>query len=141
MMGMIRQSVADEELVPRTRKDMRAALGDYFVLETDGNPVGVLAVHLYPEHHLAELACLFIRASHENAGHGRKLVAFAELKAKERGATRLVALSTQAWRYFEQKCGFKEASARSPSACASPETQSQRPQLEDHGQGAVSHPA
>jgi amino-acid N-acetyltransferase len=109
MMGMIRQSVADEELVPRTRKDMRAALGDYFVLETDGNPVGVLAVHLYPEHHLAELACLFIRASHENAGHGRKLVAFAELRAKERGASRLVALSTQAWRYFEQKCGFKEA--------------------------------
>jgi amino-acid N-acetyltransferase len=65
MMSMIRQSVADDELVPRTRKDMRAALGDYFVLETDGNPIGVLAVHMYPEHRLAELACLFIRDSHE----------------------------------------------------------------------------
>ena len=39
--------------------------------------------------------------------HKGKLVAFAEKTAKERGAERIVALSTQAWRYFEQKCGFK----------------------------------
>ena len=91
------------------RKEMKAALGDYFLLETDGNPVGVVAVHSYPENSLAELACLYIRNSHENAGYGRKLVAYAEKIAKERGAERLMALSTQAWRYFEQKCGFKEA--------------------------------
>lgn len=110
MMGMIRQSVADDELLPRSRKEMRAALGDYFLFETDGNPIGVVAVHYYPEHKLAELACLYIRTAHENSGHGRKLVAFAERKARERGATRLIALSTQAWRYFEQKCGFRPAS-------------------------------
>ncbi len=109
MMGMIRQSVADDELVPRTRKAMRVALGDYFLFETDGNPIGVVAVHYYPEHKLAELACLYIRSAHENAGHGRKLVTFAERKARERGATRMIALSTQAWRYFEQKCGFHPA--------------------------------
>jgi len=109
MMGMIRQSIADDEILPRTRREMKTALGDYFLMETDGNPVGVVAVHHYPECKLAELACLYIRASHENAGHGRKLVAFAEKKAKERGAERIVALSTQAWRYFEQKCGFQVA--------------------------------
>jgi amino-acid N-acetyltransferase len=111
MMSMIRQSVADDEILPRTRREMKAALGDYFLLETDGNPVGVVAVHHYPEHKLAELACLYIRNSHENSGHGRKLVAFAEKKARERGAERILALSTQAWRYFEQKCGFKSAPA------------------------------
>jgi amino-acid N-acetyltransferase len=109
MMGMIRQSVADDEILPRTRREMKAALGDYFLMETDGNPVGVVAVHLYPDSKLAELACLYIRATHENAGHGRKLVAFAEKTAKARGAERIVALSTQAWRYFEQKCGFQVA--------------------------------
>lgn len=107
MMGMIHQSVADDELLPRTRKEMRAALGDYYLFETDGNPIGVVAVHYYPEYNVAELACLYIRTAHENTGYGRKLVAFAERKARARGATRLIALSTQAWRYFEQKCGFR----------------------------------
>lgn len=109
MMGMIRQSIADDELVPRSRKEMKSSLDDYFLLDTDGNPIGVVAVHLYPDLQLAELACLYIRNSHENAGHGRRLVTFAEKKAKERGAKRIIALSTQAWRYFEQKCGFKVA--------------------------------
>ncbi len=109
IMSMTRPSVDDDELLPRSRKDIRANLSDYFVLETDGNPVGIVAVHHYEEQKLGELACLFIRNSHENAGYGKKLVTFAERKAKERGADRLVALSTQAWRYFEQKCGFKEA--------------------------------
>jgi len=109
IMAMISQSVADEELIPRGRKELRASLGDYYMMETDGNPVGCVAVHHYPEYKLAELACLFISASHEGAGYGRKLVSFAERKARERGAAKMLALSTQAWRYFEQKCGYSEA--------------------------------
>ena len=110
IMSMISQSIAADELIPRSRKEIRASLHDYFLMETDGNPVGIVAVHSYPEHRAAELACLFIRTSHENAGYGRKLVSFAEKRAKERGAERMFALSTQAWRYFEQKCGFTECS-------------------------------
>ncbi|MGI8603866.1 MAG: amino-acid N-acetyltransferase [Verrucomicrobiales bacterium] len=109
LMSMIRQSVADEELIPRSPKEIRTNLPDYFVMETDGNPVGCVAVHFYPEQRLAELACLFISNSHEGAGYGRKLVTFAERKAREKGADNLIALSTQAWRYFEQKSGFTDA--------------------------------
>ncbi len=109
IMSLIGPAVADDELIPRSRKDIRANLGDYHLLETDGNPVGVVAVHYYPETRQAELACLYIRTSHEDAGHGKKLVSFADRKAKEKGATEIFALSTQAWRYFEQKCGYSEA--------------------------------
>jgi amino-acid N-acetyltransferase len=109
IMSMINQSVVDDELLPRGRREIRAALPDYFLLETDGNPVGCIAVHIHPGQKLAELACLFVRPSHEGAGYGRKLVTFAERKARERGAERIMALSTQAWRYFQQKCGYTEA--------------------------------
>jgi amino-acid N-acetyltransferase len=109
LMSMISQSVADDELLPRSRKEIRTNLGDYFIMETDGNPVAVVAVHHYADQQMAELACLYVRQSHEGAGYGRKLVTVAEKKAKERGARSLFALSTQAWRFFEQKCGFSEA--------------------------------
>jgi amino-acid N-acetyltransferase len=45
---------------------------------------------------------------HENQGHGRKLIAFVENQARERGFKRLFALSTQAYTYFKQKAGFVE---------------------------------
>jgi amino-acid N-acetyltransferase len=109
IMSMISQSVVDDELLPRGRREIRAALPDYFLLETDGNPVGCIAVHIHPNRKLAELACLFVRPSHEGAGYGRKLVTFAERKARDRGAEKIIALSTQAWRYFQQKCGYTEA--------------------------------
>jgi amino-acid N-acetyltransferase len=59
---------------------------------------------------LAELACLYVKRSHKNQGHGQRLVAFAEEVAKQRGATELFALSTQAFRFFEEKMGFAVSS-------------------------------
>ena len=56
-----------------------------------------------------ELACLYVRSDHENEGHGRKLMAFAENLAREKGLKRLLALSTQAYKYLQLKGGFREA--------------------------------
>jgi amino-acid N-acetyltransferase len=56
----------------------------------------------------AELACLFVRRAHKNKGHGRKLVAFAEEMARQRGCSWIFALSTQAFRFFEEKMGYVE---------------------------------
>jgi amino-acid N-acetyltransferase len=53
------------------------------------------------------VACLFIKRNHENAGHGRQLVAYAEMIASERGAERIFALSTQATGFF-QRLGYSE---------------------------------
>src|SRR5579862_4245672 len=57
IMSLIRQSVDSEELVKRTRTDIVAHLEDYWVLEIDRNLVGCVALHLYPEQEIAELAC------------------------------------------------------------------------------------
>jgi amino-acid N-acetyltransferase len=107
IVSMIRQSVKDEELLLRNRKDVLERLEDYFVLEVDGNPVGTIAVHPFAEDGAAELACLFIRRDHENLGYGKRLIGFAEKAAREGGAERLFALTTQAVEFF-RGLGFEE---------------------------------
>ncbi len=111
VMSLIRQSVNSEELVKRTRADILAFLEDYWVLEIDRNLVGCVALHVYPDQQIAELACLYVHKNHEGEGYGRKLMAFAEQLAAEKGAKHLLALSTQAFSYFQQKGGFSEVTA------------------------------
>ncbi len=108
VMALIRQSVHNEELVKRTRADIVARLEDYWVLELDRNLVGCVAVHIYPEQQMAELACLYVSKSHEGEGHGRKLMAFADQLAAEKGMKQIFALSTQAFNFFQQKGGYTE---------------------------------
>jgi len=54
------------------------------------------------------MGCLFVASGHENAGIGRKLMLYAENRAKEMGMKRLLALSTQAFNYLQSKGGFNE---------------------------------
>ena len=103
---MVRQAVDDDELVARSRQEIRASIDSYHVLEVDGTVVGVVALHPWPEHGMAEIGCLYVRRSHEGMGFGRMLVQFAERKARDLGFATVFALSTQAYNFFEQKLGF-----------------------------------
>jgi amino-acid N-acetyltransferase len=106
---LIQDSVVSEELVKRTRANVEKQLGDYYLFEIDKNPVGCVALHLYPEQKKGELACLYVKASYENQGIGRKLINYVENRARELGLDQLIALSTQAFTYFQSKAGFTEA--------------------------------
>lgn len=110
VVSLIRQSVQGEELVRRTRAEILERLEDYWLLEIDRNPVACVALHLYPEERAGELACLYVSKAHENQGYGRKLMAFVENLAREKGVSTLFALSTQAINYLQQKGGFREGS-------------------------------
>ena len=100
--------VASDELVKRTRANIEKQLQDYYMFEIDKNPVACVALHVYPEQKKGELACLYVSASHENQGIGRKLIQFVENKAREMGLSELMTLSTQAFTYFQSKGGFVE---------------------------------
>jgi amino-acid N-acetyltransferase len=110
VMSLIRQSVNSEELIRRTRAEIIQHIEDYWVLEVDRTLVGCVAMHCYPEQKEAELACMYVSKSHGGQGYGRKLMAFVENLAAEKGAQKLFALSTQAFAYFQQKGGYQEAS-------------------------------
>jgi amino-acid N-acetyltransferase len=105
---LIHSGIESDELAPRTRASIEKELDDYFILEVDKNPIACVALHVYPEEKSGELACLYVHPSHENRGIGRTMAQFVESKARELGLARLLALSTQAFNYFQQKAGFAE---------------------------------
>ncbi len=102
------QAVEADELLKRTRVTIEKSLGDYSIFEIDKQPVACIALHVYPEQRKGELACLYVSPSHENQGIGRKLIQFVENKARELNLEELLALSTQAFTYFQSKGGFAE---------------------------------
>jgi amino-acid N-acetyltransferase len=108
ILALTKGSVATEELVRRTRASIEKQLDDYYLFEIDKNPVACVGLHPYPEFGKAELGCLYVSPSHENQGIGRKMIQFAENKAREMGLEELIALSTQAFTYFQSKAGFAE---------------------------------
>ena len=110
ILNLTKMSVATEELTKRTRAGIEKQLGDYYIFEIDRNPVACVALHNFPEMKKAELACLYVSPAHENQGIGRKLIQFAENKARELGNDELLTLSTQAFTYFQSKGGFAEGS-------------------------------
>jgi amino-acid N-acetyltransferase len=105
---LTKKAVESEELVKRSRSTIEKNLGDYFIFEIDKNPVACVALHVYSEQKIGELACLYVSTSHENQGIGRKLIQFIENKAREMGLGELITLSTQAFTYFQSKGGFSE---------------------------------
>jgi len=105
---LTKQAVEADELVKRTKTMIEKSLSDYFIFEIDKNPLACVALHVYPEENKAELACLYVSSSHENQGIGRKMIQFVEDKARESGFRELLALSTQAFTYFQSKAGFQE---------------------------------
>ena len=107
---LIQASVESEELLPRTRAAIEKQLDDYYIFEVDKNPVACVALHVYPETQQGELACLCVRGTHENQGVGRRMVQFVEDRAREIGLKSLMALSTQAFNFFQSKGGFVEGS-------------------------------
>jgi amino-acid N-acetyltransferase len=105
---MTARAVEAEELMRRSRAMIEKNLGDYFIFEIDKNPAACVALHVYPAEGQGELASLFVSASHENQGIGRKMIKFVEDRAREVGLRELLALSTQAFTFLQSKGGFSE---------------------------------
>ena len=105
---LTKKAVETEELVKRPRVSIEKNIGDFYIFEIDRNPVACVSLHLYAEQKKGELACLYVNPLHENQGIGRKLIQFVESKAREMGLSELLALSTQAFTYFQSKGGFTE---------------------------------
>jgi amino-acid N-acetyltransferase len=105
--ALIQESVANDELIGRSREEIERQIADYFVFEVDRNPVGCVALHFYPETAQTELACVCVQPTYENQGIGLRLVQYAEVQARNQQARQLYCLSTQAVNYFVQKAGFR----------------------------------
>ncbi|MGJ8657443.1 MAG: GNAT family N-acetyltransferase [Akkermansiaceae bacterium] len=105
MLGMIGRSVRNTHLVPRTFEDVRDNIEAYYVMEVDDNVVGCGALYEYGD--WAEVACLYVKQSHEGTGYGASMVEFLEEKARSKRIANVFALSNRSAEFFK-KIGYEE---------------------------------
>lgn len=99
LLAMIGRSVRRAHLVPRDYDEIARRGEDFLVLCVDDNVVGCVAVH--PFERIGEIACLYVKQSHEHLGYGRELVSAAEEKARAAGLPEVFALTNRAAPFFE----------------------------------------
>ncbi|HEX3728447.1 MAG TPA: amino-acid N-acetyltransferase, partial [Opitutaceae bacterium] len=107
---LTRNGVRREELRHRTLQAIEKNIEDFFVFEVDENIVACITLDFYPtKPPVAEIGSLYVMPFYHNRGIGQKMVEYACLQAKERGASAALALSTQNFGFFTNVCGFQEA--------------------------------
>ena len=108
LLAMIGRSVRASHLVPRDYDEILEKAEDFLVLCVDDNVVGCVALHRYREHP-AEVACLYVKQSHEGLGYGRALVESAEERARDLGISSMFVFTSRAVPFFEN-LGYNSAS-------------------------------
>lgn len=112
--NLTRGAVRREELIYRTQQAIEKNIDQFFVFEIDENLIACVSLYFYPDKpQLAEIGSLYVLPFYHNRGIGRKMVEYACMIAKERGAATVVALSTQSYSFFTSVLGFAETSKES----------------------------
>lgn len=106
LLAMIGRTVRATWLVPRNYEDIRNKIDDYYVMTIDDNVVGCVALHRYEGSDLHELACLYVKKTHESSGYGRDLVDHVIAEAKAAGVPQIFALTTRAANFFQNSLGW-----------------------------------
>jgi amino-acid N-acetyltransferase len=108
--NLTRQAVKREELLYRTQAAIEKNIEQFYVFEIDENIIACVSLLLYADKaKSAEIGSLYVMPFYHHRGIGKKMVDYACMMAKERGAMIVLALSTQAFSFFTSICGFAEA--------------------------------
>jgi len=128
LLAMMGRSVRAAHLVARDYEQVVERLGDFLVMRFDDNTVGCVAVHSFGDYELGEVACLYVKETHEDRGYGGELLIEAEAKAQKSGLKGVFALTNRAARFFSKK-GYTQAEiSQLPPA--------RREQLEESGRNS-----
>ncbi len=110
--NLTRAAVRREELLHRTQGMIEKHVDQFYVFEIDENIIACVTLSFYADKpQLAEIGSLYVLPFYQNRGIGRKLVEYACLRAKEKGAARVLALSTQSYSFFTSVMNFEETTA------------------------------
>lgn len=108
--NLTRGAVKREELIYRTQQAIEKNIDQFFVFEIDESLIACVSLYFYPDKpQVAEVGSLYVLPFYHNRGIGRKMVDYACMIAKERGAKTIVALSTQSYSFFTSALNFEEA--------------------------------
>lgn len=108
--NLTRAAVRREELIHRTQQAIEKNIDQFYVFEIDENIIACVTLYFYPgKPQLAEVGSLYVMPFYHNRGIGKKMVEYACMMAKEKGAVTVIALSTQSFGFFTNVLGFAEA--------------------------------
>ncbi|SDL38402.1 N-acetylglutamate synthase [Modicisalibacter muralis] len=93
-------------LVERSRERLEHEIDDYLVIERDGMIVGCAALHVFPDAHMGELACVAVHKDYRGGARGELLLAEAERRARRHDVASLFALTTHTTHWFFER-GFR----------------------------------
>lgn len=115
--SITKNAVRDKSLVRRSRKRIEESTDDYFVYEIDESIIGCACLRRFADAPAtAELCSVYVQPFYRDRGVGKKLVAYADNRARELGMKTLITFTTQTYGFFKSVCGFEDA----PDACIPP---------------------
>lgn len=97
-----------EAVVARSKEEIEEAIDRFFVYDIDESIIGCCCLQALPGSRSAELAAVLVQPFYQGKGVGRKLAEFAVAEARRRGFKKLIALSTQSARFFQDIAGFEQ---------------------------------
>lgn len=108
--NITRNGVRSEMLRDRSQEAIEAVIENFLVYEIDGSIVGCVNLQGFDDGAVIEIGSVYVQPFYQNKGVGRRMVEYAEADAIERGARRVIAMTTQATNFFTNLCGFEEGS-------------------------------
>ena len=99
-------AVAEDALRHRSLHSIHTNISSYWVNEIDGSIVACMQLRSYESARVIELSSVYVQSCYQQRGIGRKMIEFAKVSARQRGAKRLLLVTTQAHNFFHQVCGF-----------------------------------
>jgi amino-acid N-acetyltransferase len=109
--NLARHGARADALVARSRQQIEQSIADFVVYEIDDSIIGCAALRRFDSQPaLMEIGAVYVQPFYHGRGVGTKLVEFLKRKAKQAGARKLVALTTQTQGFFTGSCGFEEGS-------------------------------
>jgi amino-acid N-acetyltransferase len=110
--NLAKHGAKTDALVLRTRQQIEQSISEFFVYEIDDSIIGCAALKPYPDGKTMEVCAVYVQPFYHGRGVGKKLVEYAKLRAKDCGAKKLVALTTQTQGFFQSACGFVAGSLK-----------------------------
>ena len=107
--NLAKHGARSDALVARSRQQIDQSISDFIVYEIDDSIIGCAALRRYADQpHIMEVGAVYVQPFYHGRGVGKKLVEYIKRKAKQVGAKKLVALTTQTQGFFTGACDFEE---------------------------------
>lgn len=108
--NITQSAVRTNSLQERSQELIEASIDDYLVYEIDGSIVSCLSFRSYGS--IVEVGSVYVLPFYQNNGVGRKMIEYACAQAKNLGYKKIIAMTTQAGKFFSDICSFSEGTIR-----------------------------